>query len=452
MRTRASLTAGVLLTAASVAHAQTRTADGVDALLRGEYQRAAEILRPIAERSPQPDHVAEFFMGTLYENGLGVPADAIRACAMYVRAFSDSTSPFGAQADALVRLFRGSLPTAAFEDCTLLASIGFDHGFQPVTFTLEQGHWIAWDLRGATITYDGRDKRIKTPLATNGAVFLPLLHTELSVGPLRSTRRHFIEVFTWKPDSQRQSWLLSWMLFEVVRDNLVNVTAEELVKASGQEPPIDPAFDVRRIVQLRVTEGGDPEWVVLNEANPRRAIIESEADRQAERERERARSEAEAKVDWTRVLDIRRTPGLTFADANGCGHVFLYGWSEDRTEAIAVRADKDVLQLSPTPQTFDIASLQTGLEVMIHVYERPARSMPFCSDLRLLPPEPEETWRGTGGTVTIHLSPSGVRSEAAFMYRATIRIDGAEFVNTSGVRVRQARPITLTAIVGWVSG
>jgi hypothetical protein len=295
MRIRARLAAIGLLTTASIAHAQTQTADGVDALLRGEYQRAAEILKPIAERSPRPDHVAEFFMGMLYDNGQGVEADAIRACAMYVRASSESTSPFGVQASALVRLFRGSHSREAFEDCTLLASIGFDHRFQPVTFTLEPDHWIAWDAGGYTISYKGTSRRSQGIFGRNGPVYLPLQHAVLSVGPLRSIRRHFIEMFTWTPNNDRQAWTLEWTLFEVVRDNLMAVTSQQLETIPGQQPPSSTSFDARQLVSLRVNDGGDPEWAVLSTANPRSAVIPSEADRLAQRERERARSEAEAR-------------------------------------------------------------------------------------------------------------------------------------------------------------
>jgi hypothetical protein len=109
-----------------------------------------------------------------------------------------------------------------------------------------------------------------------------------------------------------------------------------------------------------------------------------------------------------------------------------------------------VLQLSTTPQTFDAAAQQNGLEVMLHVYERPTHSQ-FCTDIGM-PAVPEETWRATRGTITIELTAPGVRTPSPFMYRATVRIVGAEFVNPSGTRVRQERPITLTAIVGWVAG
>jgi hypothetical protein len=41
--------AGAVVAATAVARAQTGTADGVSALARGDFQRAAEILQPIAE-------------------------------------------------------------------------------------------------------------------------------------------------------------------------------------------------------------------------------------------------------------------------------------------------------------------------------------------------------------------------------------------------------------------
>jgi hypothetical protein len=85
------------------------------------------------------------------------------------------------------------------------------------------------------------------------------------------------------------------------------------------------------------------------------------------------------------------------------------------------------------------------------VYERPVQHWPFCTDV-VFPAAPEETWRVTRGTVTVELSQPSVSARAPFLYRATIRIVGAEFVNGSGVRVKQTQPITLTAMVGSVAG
>jgi hypothetical protein len=46
-------------------------------------------------------------------------------------------------------------------------------------------------------------------------------------------------------------------------------------------------------------------------------------------------------------------------------------------EVIAVRADKDLLQLSTAPRTFDAAVPLVGLEVSVHVYAQARRNWPF---------------------------------------------------------------------------
>jgi hypothetical protein len=123
----------------------------------------------------------------------------------------------------------------------------------------------------------------------------------------------------------------------------------------------------------------------------------------------------------------------------------------NRTEVITVRADKDTLQLSTVPRTFDVSAQTNGLSIVAHVYERPTRSWRFCRDTDvILPTPPEGTWRAIRGTATIELSRPGVQPKMPFAYRATIRLVGAEFVNSAGVHVKQTEPITLTAIVGWV--
>ena len=93
-------------------------------------------------------------------------------------------------------------------NCLMLATIGFDHRFEPATFTLEPGHWITLDLSSrtqsvsATITYQGKEKQGNLPVALSpGMVFLPIEHTELQVGDAVPERRHFIELFTWLPDA-----------------------------------------------------------------------------------------------------------------------------------------------------------------------------------------------------------------------------------------------------------
>jgi hypothetical protein len=443
MSIRILLIAGVILLLRPLAEAQTDTAAGVDAFIRRDYQAAAEILKPIAEKTIQRDYTAEFFMAALYESGRGVPVDLVRACAMYQRA-TEGQSPFGSQAIPLWQTLRKTLTNEDAEDCSLLARIGFNHGFQPVTFTLEPGQWISWNLRAATITYEGKEKRIDMMLATRGAVFLPVQHTELAVGSLRSTRRHFIEIFIWQPSGNPEPWVLVWRLFEVVRDELVQIAVDSLATVSAREPPTGPAFDGRNYARLSVNDAGDPELAVLGGSNPRSGAIDSDLERQEAKQRALSRQTADARVDWTRARDVHRAPSFTYADANGCGDVFAYGWSADRMEAITIRADRDLLQLSATPRTFD-ASVQQGLELVIHVYEHPSRSS-FCTDVGSGSVS-EDTWRATRGTVTIELSSPQRRFNAPVTSRATIRIVGAEFVSASGTRVKQTLPITLTASI-----
>src|SRR5438093_1228964 len=133
----------LVLVLESQAGTQLGTSAGIEAYLRGDYQRAAEILKPIAGGRGPTDPTAAFFMATLYDNGLGVAADPIRACALYVRATMPPHAPFAVAAGELLRRLSWSMGREAFEICNMTASMGLDHRFEPVTFILEPAHWIA---------------------------------------------------------------------------------------------------------------------------------------------------------------------------------------------------------------------------------------------------------------------------------------------------------------------
>src|SRR5688500_2173795 len=55
------------------------TTAAVASMLRGDYARAAELLEPQVANWQYADATAAFFLGLLYENGLGVPLDKSRA-------------------------------------------------------------------------------------------------------------------------------------------------------------------------------------------------------------------------------------------------------------------------------------------------------------------------------------------------------------------------------------
>ena len=262
VRSLVRLSALALVVAASPAQAQSPIAGALAAIAHGEYERAAELLRPIAETDRGGDPTAQFLMATLYENGRGVPQRLLHACALYQRsAFDLESSPFSAQA---MRLFRTVMMPRGPEfigDCQMLARIGFDNRFEPVTFDLGPGHSIAWDLRGATVTYQGRSKVTPVVPPVPGIVFLPLQHTALrNPGPAGSLR-HFVEMLFWAGNSA-DGWSLTWYLFEVVREDVVQIAVLNDVKTARERPGPNDRIDPRTVVSFALQSDGRVNWSI----------------------------------------------------------------------------------------------------------------------------------------------------------------------------------------------
>lgn len=441
MRVALLVAGSLLLVSYPATQGPATTADGIDAFFRGDYGRAAEILTEAAETPGRPDETAAFLLATMYDDGRGVPADPVRACVYYSRAVGGA---FSEPAVALARRVRDLLTPQQKEDCNFFAGVGFSAAFEPVTFILEPGQWISLDVRRATITYDGKQKATDLHLAARGVRFLPVRHTELATGPQRTDRRHFIEIFSYTSTGE-QKWMLMWTVYEVVRDQLVTIQTE----GPGMVPT-DPSenryFDASAYAHLGVNENGDAEWTVRGTQAPRTGLILTDAERQEEKRRTQARADAEARVDWKRTLDVNRQPSLAYGDSDGCGFIYVYGWTSDRAEAITVQADKDILQLSTTPRTFDLSVQQSGLEVLAHVFGRAARHWPFCTD-DIDGSLQRQVWRARRGTITIALGPARAPTNLPGRQRAIIRIVGAEFVDPSGRVVKQMQAIVLTAII-----
>ena len=96
-------------------------------------------------------------------------------------------------------------------------------------------------------------------------------------------------------------------------------------------------------------------------------------------------------------------------------------------------------------------SKQRRVSVATHVYENPQHEFQFCSDVRLLPSPGSigpQIWRAIAGTITIELSPPGIRVRAPHSRRATITLTDVVLQNEAGTTVKVARPVRLTTIVG----
>ena len=447
MRARVLTIAIAIVLAAMPLRAQTGLADGVDALMHGDYARAAAILKPLAESPWQADPKAAFFMAMLYGNGLGVSPDPLRECAMVIRAGNDRDTPIGAAASMMVPGRQRALGRDEFQTCTWRASVGFDDRFQPATFVLEPDHWFTWELRSSAIWYRGAETRRNVAFALGPFRFVAMRHTELATGDTRSIRRHFVDAFKWLPMAQPRTWTLDWSLIEIVGDQTVSIASERLMTFSGEEPPGTEALDLDALAHLRVTDEGDAQVSMVVAGLPKTKIIESERDRQMWKalvEQQKRVDAPVARADAARVLDAHRRPSLSYAaaDAAGCGNAFVYAWTSDRREALSVRASVESLQIS-SARTFDLAAPPPGLDVRVHVYDR-AGARQLCTDVGV-GPLVEEEWRAVAGAVTIEVEP---RQRATGLYRATIRLSGAEFVGSNGVRVSMPQPVTLTAIVG----
>lgn len=441
---------------AAAAHAQSVTSVGVAAFVRGDYATAVEVLQPITDRWPGPvDDQASFFMASMYANGLGVAPDPVRACALFLRGhLAGGNTPFGRLNQALFGELQARLGPTGQGECVLLATLGFHHGFEPVTITLGPGHWIKLALSGevqnvvADIVSAGKERRVEVGLNLSpGTIFLPVEHTELQA----SGTRHFLQFLQWMP-AGTASWQLEWQIFEIVDDRLEHITGDLLYAADGPQPPRAPDFDVHRFVTLGVNQYGHAEWTVRPQGREARTeSIETEVERQEMRAAAAAR-----KAEEERDRSYRRGPGIPPAFAytltEGCGDIFADALSNDRTEVITVRVDRRQLGLDDRPWAFDLAATVPGVEVAIHLFEVPRTLDSFCSDARSIDGSREEIWRAIGGSMTIQLGPAGVHARAPWERRATIEILGAEFVGPSGQRVRATRPITITATVGRIFG
>ena len=260
---------------AAPAAAQSTTEDGIRAVVRGDYQAAARILRPPAEDVERPDPVAQFFLGIVYRAGQGVQYDEGRACGLFLRSAARQ-HPFAEQAAAIAEDMRKQLGAGASLLC--IANESWQGG-PPQSFLLGPDHRIVFTDTSITVTNGDQEQR-GSILIPREAVALPIQYTPLTVSKPLATRRHFFQWFQWTADRaiNPSSWTLGWTLIEVVGDHWIAFTGERhLASVNGSAPP--ESLDVTRLVRLRVNANGEAEFEILGGASPRTEVIPPQVSR-----------------------------------------------------------------------------------------------------------------------------------------------------------------------------
>jgi hypothetical protein len=256
------------------AGAQTTIADGVQAILRGDYQTAVRILRPLAdEDAPQPDPLAQYFMAMLYDSGQGVSRNSDRACGLYLSA-AKPANPLMSESLELAQFIQAQSGPFGAHRCS---SASADRWRDPpsVSFTVGPGHSVTIDDRGATVLYNGTQTHTTMQMGGPGFVHLPTRHTQVDVSRPVDARRHFIQSFIWSPyrPFDPSAWTLHWVLNEVVGPDLISVDTgnQGLVTITAPEPPT--SFDVDGAAGVRVAANGEAEWVIRSGPSPRSGVI-----------------------------------------------------------------------------------------------------------------------------------------------------------------------------------
>jgi hypothetical protein len=247
--------------------AQNATADGVHALIRGDYEAAVRILRPLAEEAAQPDPVAQFFMATIYDSSRGGTGGSFRACGLY-RSAAASSNPLMEQARDLAEFIQQISPGVA-RFCVAPSRSG---KLPSAEFALAPDHTFTIDDTGATVRYRGTERHAIFDFSQT-AVSLPILYTPLDVTGPPARRRYFLQYFGWWRDANNpDTWSLGWTVTEVVGLDLVPITGDpEIIRLNAAEPPL--AFDVAAAAGVRLNADGEAEWVILAGPTPRSGVI-----------------------------------------------------------------------------------------------------------------------------------------------------------------------------------
>jgi hypothetical protein len=143
-----------------------------------------------------------------------------------------------------------------------------------------------------------------------------------------------------------------------------------------------------------------------------------------------------------------------YVQSDGCAHVLLYGWNENRDEVIVVRADREELKLRVGTTRLNLSDAIKGLSVYLDIYARSLPKVDYCTDVRSFDdPRPTDTLHAYSGQVAVTLGKAGaLKGRPPFVYEATVTLRDVSFKRPDGTVVTMKGPVGLKAVVGYVYG
>ncbi len=253
---------------------------------RGDYQTAFRTLKPIVydhaarNNKAAPDPWAAFYLARMIQRGEGTTNDPALACAMFrwsamefLMRLSDWWEPRVAAAKAAAGDACAAFPDYSNDEERALETTGFLDGIVRSEFTLDAGNWTVVDRTGIHVTIGNGQK--DWPLPSNLGVTLPVRHTTIAVQHgTRMDHRHFLEFFSWVSYAQaaRIHRELHWIIVEVAGSDL-QIRSDQTIAANWDAPypSTDANPEISDSVELRATDGGEVEWIMVNEQ--KRGII-----------------------------------------------------------------------------------------------------------------------------------------------------------------------------------
>jgi hypothetical protein len=279
-----------LVLALCTSSADARAQTWADAVQKGDYVRAAELLHAIAadaETALSSEATPLIQLGTMYAQGRGVPTDPVLACTLFDAAMASVNvrsypgSPVWTRTSELVnehcdRLTRDDRMDAA-------QSIGcFAFGLTDQTLVLG-GRSIHISRHGIEV-----DRAARVELALNCPQQVALVRGT-TVGPPEDAApgvksRHFVELFYWQAGKKDGVPLrsLQWQVLVLRGDTLQMRLMQELERVSGSfwaNPALPSVVETQLTLQMirsghirwrLATTPSQHGWIMLPEESERR--------------------------------------------------------------------------------------------------------------------------------------------------------------------------------------